>query len=100
MPAVFAGRGAELHHPVGRQNGVFVMLHDNQRIVQVTQFFERFNQAVIVARVQADGRLVQHIQHAREAGADLRGQVYALGLAARKRLAFALQRQVRKPHAV
>ncbi len=30
--AVFAGAGADVHHPIGGANGVFVMLHHDQRI--------------------------------------------------------------------
>jgi hypothetical protein len=35
-------------------------------------------QAVVVALVQADGRFVEHVHHAGQAGADLRGQPDAL----------------------
>ncbi len=55
-------------------------------------------QAGVVARVQADGRLIQHVQHAHQARADLRGQADALRLAARKRGGRALQGQVVQPH--
>ena len=39
-------------------------------------------QAVVVALVQADARLVQDVEHAHQARADLRGQADALRLAA------------------
>jgi hypothetical protein len=50
--------------------------------------------------VQADRRLVQHVHHAGQARADLRGQADALRLAARQRVGAALQRQVVEPDVV
>ena len=49
---------------------------------QVAQVLEGAQQAVVVALVQADGGLVQHVHDAGEAGADLARQADALGLAA------------------
>jgi hypothetical protein len=48
--------------------------------------------------VQPDGGLVQHIEHAAQLRADLRGQADALRLAARKRSGGAFQAQVIQPH--
>ena len=44
----------------------------------------RGDQFIIVALVQADARLVQHVQHAGQRAADLGGQADALALAARQ----------------
>jgi hypothetical protein len=52
----------------------------------------------VVALVQADGRLVEHVEHAHEARADLAGQTDALGLAARQRGRRAVQREVVEAH--
>ena len=46
---------------------------------------QRFEQPRVVALVQADRRLVEHVEHAGEARADLRGQPDALALAAGQR---------------
>ena len=51
-------------------------------------------QAVVVARVQADARLVEDVEHADEPAADLAGQADALGLAAGERRGGAVERQV------
>src|SRR6185437_7942875 len=48
----------------------------------------------VVALVQADRRLVQHIEHAGQPRADLRGQPNALALAAGERARRARQRQI------
>ena len=56
--------------------------------------FRVSQQAGVVARVQADGGLIQHVQHAHQARADLGGQADALGFAAGERAGRALQGQV------
>jgi hypothetical protein len=61
------------------------VLDDDHRVADVAQAFQRFEQAGIVALVQADRGLVEHVEHAGEAGADLRGEADALALAARQR---------------
>ena len=59
--------------------------------------FRRGQQPRVVALVQADRRLVQHIEHAGQARADLAGQPDALALAARQRARAARQVQVLEP---
>ena len=94
MPAGVARAGAEVHHVVGAANGFFVVLDDEHGVAQVAQLFERGDQAVVVARVQADGRLVEHVEHAAQARADLRGQANALRFAAGKRCGGAVQAEI------
>ncbi len=50
----------------------------------------------VVALVQADRRLVEHIEHAGQPGADLRGEANALALAAGQRARGARERQIFK----
>ena len=54
-------------------------------------------QAVDVGRVQPDGRLVQHVQHAGGAVAHGAGQLHALPLAGGERRARAVEREVAQP---
>ena len=77
--------GAEVDNIVGVADGVFVVLDHEHRVAQVAQLYEGLDQAVVVALVQADGGLVEHVKHAAQARADLRGQADALAFAARKR---------------
>jgi hypothetical protein len=70
-----------------------VLDHDD-RVADIAQVLERVEQPGIVALVQADGGLIKHVEHAGEAGADLRGEPDALALAARQRAGIARQRQV------
>ena len=94
LAAVDAGAGADVDHVVGLHDRVLVVLDDDDRVADVAQVLERAEQALVVALMQADRRLVEHVEHAGEAGADLRGEADALGFAARQRAGGARQRQV------
>ena len=80
-----AGAGADIDDVVGGHNRVLVVLDDDDGVAEVAQVLERAEQAVVVALVQADGGLIQHVEHAGEAGADLRGEADALAFAAGQR---------------
>ena len=67
MPAVDAGAGADVEHVIGGADGVLVVLDHDHGVAEVAQALEGFEQAGIVALVQADRRFVQHIEHAGEA---------------------------------
>ena len=54
-----AGARPHVDQIVGRADGVFVMLDDNDGVAQVAQPLQRFQQPRVVALVQADGRFVQ-----------------------------------------
>ena len=60
------------------------MLDDDDGIAEIAQARQRSQQAFIVALVQADGWLVEHIENTGQAGADLRGEANALAFAARQ----------------
>ena len=82
VAAVLPRPRADVDHPVSRADGVLVVLHDDQRVAEVPEPDQGLQQPVVVALVQADRRLVEHVQHADQAGADLRGQPDPLRLAA------------------
>ncbi len=100
MAAKLAGAGAQVDHIVGMADGVFIVLHHQHGITEVTQRFERLDQPLVVALVQPDRRFIEHIEHSTQARADLRGQADALPLAARERGGIAVQRQIAQPDRV
>jgi hypothetical protein len=63
---------------------VLVVLDDDDRVAEIAQAPQRFEQPVVVALVQADAGFVQHVEHARQAGADLAGEADALAFPARQ----------------
>ena len=77
-----AGGRTDVDDIVGGQDRVLVMLDHDDRVAEVAQVLQRVEQAGVVALVEADGGLVEHVEHAGQAGADLRGQPDALALAA------------------
>ena len=92
-----AGAGADVEHVVGGADRVLVVLDDDDGVAEVAQAPQRDQQARVVALVQADRGLVEHIEHAGEAGADLRGEADALALAARQRAGRAREREIIEP---
>ena len=98
LAAVHARAGADVDDEVGGAHGILVMLDDEHGVADVAQAAKGVEQLVVVALVQADGRLVQDIQDADEARADLRGQADALALAAGERRGRARERQVAQAH--
>ena len=97
LAAMDAGGRADVDDVVGLADGVLVMLDDDHGVAEVAQVVERVEQAGIVALVQADRRLVEDVEHAGEAGADLRGEADALALAAGERAGGAGEGEVVEP---
>jgi hypothetical protein len=92
--AELAGAGPEVDDVVRAPDGVLVVLDHHQRVALGLELLQHAQQDLVVAVVQADGRLVQDVAHAAQVGAELRGEADALRLAARKRGRRAVQRQV------
>ena len=89
-----SGAGTEIDHVIGALDGFGVVLHHEHGVAHVAQVGEGFEQAIVVARMQADGRLVEHVEHAAQLGADLRGQADALRLAAGERGGGAVEAEI------
>ncbi|MNQ41688.1 hypothetical protein D3C85_553730 [compost metagenome] len=98
VAAAFAGAGADVDDAVGGHHDLRIVLHHHQRVAGVAQAVHDFDHAVHVARVQADGRLVQHEQRVHQRGAQRGGQVDPLHFAARQGAALAVERQVAQAH--
>ena len=79
---------------VGRLDDLAVVLDQDQRVAQVAEVPQGRQQPGVVARVQADRRLVEHVEHAGQPAADLAGQADPLALAAGERRRAAGQAQV------
>src|SRR5579864_7683266 len=95
-----AGAGAKIDNVIGAPNGLFIVLNNEHGVAQIAQILERGEQTVVVAMVQADRRLVEHIEHATEARTDLRSQADALAFAAGESGGGAIERDVTKPDSV
>ena len=92
--AVHAGARPHLDDVIGGANRVLVVLDDDHGVADVAQALERRDHLDVVLRMQADARLVEHVEHAHQPRADLRRQPDALRLAARERARAAVEVQV------
>ena len=88
----------EVHHVVGGANGLLVVLDHEHGVAEVAQALERVEEPPVVPLVKADRRLVEDVEHADQAGADLGGEPNALPLASRQRGRGPVQRQVLEAH--
>ena len=81
MAAMNAGPRTDIEDVIGGADGIFVVLNHNDGIAEVAQPLERFEEARVVALVQSDRGLIEHVQYAGEAGSDLGCKPDALALA-------------------
>src|SRR5262249_39800718 len=63
-------------------------------IAKITQTLEGLNEPVIVALMEPNGWLVEHVQHAAKPRANLGGEADALSFAAGERGGIAIEREV------
>ena len=94
LAAMDAGAGPDVDDMIGGEDRVLVMFDDDHRIAEIAQPPQRVEQPRIVALMQADRGFVEHVEHAGQARADLRGEADALAFAARQRARGARQRQI------
>ena len=97
LAALLAALRPELHHVVGGPDRIEVVLDDEHRVAAVAQAEEQREQAVHVARMQTDRRLVEHVERVDETRAERVGEADALRLAAGERARGAIQREVVEP---
>ena len=80
LSAVLAGARPHVDDIIGRQDRIGVVLDDDHAVAEVTQVLERRQQPVVVALMQTDRRLVEHVHHAGQSRPDLRCKPDALRL--------------------
>ena len=98
LAAVHPGARPHVDDMVGLADGLLVVLDHEHRVAEVAQVLQGLEQPGVVALVEADGRLVQDVEHAHQAGADLGGQPDALPLAAGEGAGGAVEGEVVEPH--
>src|SRR5581483_5369881 len=91
---VRAGAGADVDQVVGSADTVFIVLDDDDRVTDRLEPAQRADEPFVVALVQTDGRLVEHITHADEPRTDLRCQPDALRLAAGERAGLTIKCEI------
>ena len=79
---------------VGFLDGVGIVFDDEHGVAEIAQGFEDVDEALRIARMQADGRLVENVERADEMRAERSRELDALRFAAGKRRGEALEREV------
>ena len=98
LSAFLARTGAHVDHAVGGHHHRRVVLDHHQRVAGIAQALHGYDDAVHIARVQANARLIQHEQRVDQRGAQGRGQVNALHFAATQGSALAIQGEIANAH--
>ena len=98
MAAGLSSAGAEVDDVVCAADGFLIVLDDEHGVAEIAERFERVEKAAVVARVQADGRLVENVEDAAKARADLGGEADALRFSAGQRGGGTREREVAESH--
>src|SRR5690606_17210722 len=69
LTALLAAPRSQLDDVVGRSDGGSIVLHDDDAVARIAQLAKQSEEAVRVARVQPDRRLVEDVERVDEAGA-------------------------------
>ena len=98
LAAALAGARAKIEDAIRLEHDLRVMLDHDQRVARIAQPLHHPDHPLHVARVQADGGLVEHEQRVDEGSAEGRGEVDALHFAARERARLTIEREVAEAH--
>src|SRR5258706_224577 len=97
-PAALARARPDIDDVIGAPDRVLVMLDDHKRVALLAELAQRVQQDLVVARMQADGRLVEHVADALQVAAQLRGEPDTLRLATRQARRRAIQTYIAEAH--
>ena len=95
--AVNSGARAKIDNVIRAPHRFFVVLDDDERVSFFAQRRQRVEQAQIIARMQTDGRLVEHVKDAAQIRAELRRQANPLRFAAAQRFGRTPEREITEP---
>ena len=83
-----------IENAVRRQHDLRIVLDDDQRVARIAQPLHHADDALHVARMQPDRRLIQHEQRVDQRRAERRRQIDPLHFAAGQRARLAVERQI------
>ena len=89
-----------VNNEISGANGVLVMFNHNHGVSNISEFAQCFDQSIIVALVQANGWLIQHVTDTNQSAANLSRQANALRFATGKCSTGAIQSQIVQTNAV
>ena len=98
LAAAFSGARSEIENTIGSPHHVGIVLNHQDCVSQVAQVVQDLDQAVSIAAVQADGRLIQHVQGSDQTRSQRSRQLNALCFASRESRGQAVEGQIFQPH--
>ena len=78
LAAKFARAGTEIDDAIRRLYGVRIVLDDKHRVPQIAERLENIDQPLRVARMEPDGRFVQHVECANQMRTERRRELNPL----------------------
>ena len=100
LAATFARPRPKIDDPIGGADRFLVVFDDNHGVAFVPQRLQGVEQLDVIAGMQADGWLVEHVDHARQPRANLRGQPDALALTTGERRCLTIEREIPQAHLI
>ena len=97
VPAQLPRPRTQVHDEIGCADGFFVVLHHEDRVTEVPQPLQRVEKPAVIPLVKPDAGLVEDVQHANQARADLGREPDPLSLAARQCRRCSIERQIVEP---
>ena len=98
LAAAAARPGADVDHVVGPPDRILVVLDHDHAVALVLECNEARHKPLVVPRMQPDRRLIEHVAHALQVAAELRGKADALRFAAREARRVPVQGKIPEPH--
>src|SRR4051794_18778320 len=93
-----AGFRTHINKMIGGQHNIFIMLHYQYTVPYITQIFQGCDQSLVIALMQANGWLVQHISDSLQLRSDLCCQADPLRFTPAERAGRTVQCKVSKSY--
>ena len=84
----------EIDQVIALAHRVFIVLDHDDGIPDIAKVLKRADQAIVIARMEANRWLVQNVKNSNQSGTDLTGQANPLGLATRQSRRGAIEHQI------
>ena len=93
-----AGARSEIDHVIGPANRFFVVLNDQYGVAKIAQRRKCIEQTPVVARMESNRWLIEHVKHSAKLRSNLSSQTNSLPFTTRQRRRRPIERQVSKSY--
>ena len=96
--ALMTGQWPHINDVIGFPHHLFIVLNDHHRVVKVPEMLQHTDQTVRIARVQANGWLIEDIQGVRQIAAQTACELYPLAFPATQAVGQPVEGEIAQPH--